>query len=563
YTVTGNLQMPHMPATGVSGVDLYAKAEKNHWLWAAGKFSFGDTIVYRFSHLSAINREYVLYLPLYNTVKWMQISVPKENRFTPLPTRKEKPVVVYGTSIAQGACASRPGLAWTNILGRLLNVPVINLGFSGNGRLEPELIELLTQIDASVYVLDCLPNLTSGYISNSELKQRIVNAIKQLRSKKPFTPILLTEHDGYSDGEINSVRYNEYTAVNKTLDEMVDSLTRKGFQQIYLLKKDAINQDIETMVDGTHPNDMGMMRYADAYEKKLKGILKKESHVLSQPPSLIPLPQQLKWDEGFFDLSKCAAIVVKHPLLKKEALYIQNELKKKGFSITVTEKRPLNRLAFEMIINAEDTLSSEEGYHLKVDAQKIQLTAKKAHGIFNGLQTFLQLISKGGQVKACEITDWPQFGWRGYMVDVGRNYQSMALLKQQIDIMSHYKLNIFHLHLTEDIAWRLEVPGYPALTAPQNMERNKGMYYSVAELKELIRYCNDRYITLVPEIDMPGHSAAFQRALGVPMQSAEGLQIIKKILTSICTTYDVPYLHLGGDEVTITYAPFLPAVTQL
>ena len=560
YTVAGKLQIPHMPATGVSGVDLYAKDAQKTWLWAAGKFSFGDTVVYRFTNLSAIKREYVLYLPLYNTVKWMQIAVPGDREFTPLPARKELPVVVYGTSIAQGACASRPGLAWTNILSRRLNLPVINLGFSGNGRLEPELIHLLSEIDARVYVLDCLPNLTTGYVSGMELRKRIIDAVLQLRSKRPFTPILFTEHDGYTDGDMNSVRYKEYTTVNKILDEVTDSLTGEGFRQIYLLKKETINQDIETMVDGTHPNDTGMMRYADAYEKKLLEIFKKNESSLSRPPAIIPLPRELKWAEGYFDLAKCKSILVRDNSLKKEAKYLQNALRKDGFSISVADRGLLNQPVIEMDTEEQDTISSDEAYHLKIRAGKVLLKAKTANGIFNGIQTLLQLVQKG-RMKACDITDYPAFAWRGYMVDVGRNYMSMALLKQQIDVMARYKLNVFHFHPTEDIAWRFAIKQYPQLTAAENMLRNKGKFYSEKDIKELIAYCKERHITFVPEIDMPGHSAAFRRAMKTDMQSDGGLAIVKNILKEICTTYDLHYIHIGADEVKITNQEFIPGVT--
>jgi len=214
-----------------------------------------------------------LYLPLYNTVKWMGISVPKDAAFTPLPVREEKPIVVYGTSIAQGACASRPGLAWTNILSRRLDRTVINLGFSGNGRLEKEVVDLLTEIDAKMYVLDCLPNLTGGYVTNGELKKRIAASVKQLQTIRPSTPILLTEHDGYMDEEINPTRKKEYRDVNMALKQVVDSLSAGGIKNIFLLSKKEINQDIETMVDGTHSNDAGMLRYADAYEKVIRKIM--------------------------------------------------------------------------------------------------------------------------------------------------------------------------------------------------------------------------------------------------------------------------------------------------
>ena len=109
----------------------------------------------------------------------------------------------------------------------------------------------------------------------------------------------------------------------------------------------------------------------------------------------------------------------------------------------------------------------------------------------------------------------------------------MPLLKQQIDVMAMYKLNIFHFHPTEDIAWRIAIKKYPQLTAPEHMQRNKGMYYTEAEIKELIAYCKERYITFVPEIDMPGHSAAFKRAMKVDMQSDSGMVYVKNILKEL------------------------------
>ena len=99
-------------------------------------------------------------------------------------------------------------------------------------------------------------------------------------------------------------------------------------------------------------------------------------------------------------------------------------------------------------------------------------------------------------INACEILDWPAFSWRGFMVDVGRNYQSIRQLKEQIDVMAAYKLNIFHFHLTEDIAWRLQSKRYPQLTESRHMLRNPGEFYSLSEMKELIAYSKERYITL-------------------------------------------------------------------
>lgn len=292
---SGSLQMPHMPATGVSGVDLYVKDVDGKWLWCAGKFDFGDTVTYRFLNVSGKDRqikdrEYRLYLPLYNTVKWMEIAVPKEASFSAIPVlQQEKPIVVYGTSIAQGACATRPGLAWTSIVGRKLDRTMVNLGFSGNGKLEPEVLDYITQIDAKLYVLDCLPNLISVDMARGSLRKKIADAVAQIRAKRPGTPILLTEHDGFGESEMQPIRKNEQETINKVLRDAVDSLTKAGTKGLYLLSKQAIGQDIESMVDGVHPNDIGMMNYARAYEQRIKEIFKEEEGHAS---TTIPVSQR-------------------------------------------------------------------------------------------------------------------------------------------------------------------------------------------------------------------------------------------------------------------------------
>ncbi|MGI9549702.1 MAG: SGNH/GDSL hydrolase family protein [Aurantibacter sp.] len=306
YGVGGNHAMNHMPATGVSGVDLYAIDSDGNWLWCNAKRAFSDTITYRFSGLQPndkyhkMGREYRLNLPLYNHVEWMEIGNTKDAYFEPLPIRKEKPIVVYGTSIAHGACASRPGMAWTNILSRKMDRPLINLAFSGNGRLEKELIDLLVEIDAKIYVLDCLPNLwRKEQYDDGELENRILNSVRQLRKERPEIPILLTEHAGYTDGFINPERMRYYTRVNKIQKAAFEKLKNEGINGLHYLTYEEIGLQLDDMVDGTHPNDLGMMHYAEGYEKKLRDILKEPIGEMSTtlPITQYREPNNYDWEE--------------------------------------------------------------------------------------------------------------------------------------------------------------------------------------------------------------------------------------------------------------------------
>jgi lysophospholipase L1-like esterase len=288
YQVTGPVNMPHMPSTGVSGVDLYAKNSDGDWLWSNSRYSFGDTIVYQFNGLipndqyHKMGREYRLYLPLYNSVKWMEIGVADTSLLTPLPVRREKPVVTYGTSIMHGACASRPGMAWVNILGRKLDRQMINLGFSGNGMLEPEVLSLITEIDAKLYILDCLPNLWNPKdFSREEVKRKITAAVAQIRQARPDVPILLVDHSGYSDGLLNPVRQRDYQETNLANHQAFALLKAGGYNNIYLLTKEEIGLTLDAMVDGTHPSDLGMQQYADAYERTIRNILNQPIGVAS------------------------------------------------------------------------------------------------------------------------------------------------------------------------------------------------------------------------------------------------------------------------------------------
>jgi len=281
YTVKGEHAMPHMPATGVSGVDLYVRNKEGDFLWCKGNYSFNDTIQYHFKNLELKDKQdakvidYQLFLPLYNSVEWLEIGVSKDSYFEPLPVRKEKPIVVYGTSIAQGACASRPGMAWTSILSRKMDSPLINLAFSGNGLLENEMIELLNSIDAKIYILDCLPNLVPNKDRTSEeLYQRIITSVRMLREKHQKTPILLVDHSGYPNGFTNKSLYEAYMEVNEINEKAFEQLKSEGVENLYRLTKESLNLGMDDFVDGSHPSDLGMMNYALGYEKSIRMILR-------------------------------------------------------------------------------------------------------------------------------------------------------------------------------------------------------------------------------------------------------------------------------------------------
>ena len=171
----------------------------------------------------------------------------------------------------------------------------------------------------------------------------------------------------------------------------------------------------------------------------------------------------------------------------------------------------------------------------------------------------LTTYKKGKQLlPLCEITDWPAFRIRGYMHDIGRSYIPMDELKTEIAMLSCFKINTFHWHLTENQAWRLESKLYPQLNAPANMERSKGKFYTLVEARELVKFCRQHHVLLIPEIDMPGHSAAFERTFGFGMQTPEGTRIMKDIIAEACDALDVPYLHIGTDEVQFTNPQFVP-----
>ena len=207
-----------------------------------------------------------------------------------------------------------------------------------------------------------------------------------------------------------------------------------------------------------------------------------------------------------------------------------------------------------------------EAYTLSVTPEAINITAMTKTGVIRAAQTLAQLAEgyEGNpEIEAVEITDWPAFKLRGYMHDVGRSFIGFETLKKHIDLLSRFKVNTFHWHMTENQAWRFEVKAFPQLTSSASMTRFAGKYYTQAQCKELQEYAAERGVIVIPEIDMPGHSEAFKRAMGYDMQTDNGVAALKTILEEVAAVFDkAPYIHIGADEKSITYANFLKIMTD-
>ncbi len=271
YTLLSrNLAMPHMPATGVSGLDLYARDDQGGWRWLAVARPSSQTVkVELASGIPPGRRAYLLYLPLYNGVESLEVGVPAEAAFKPLAPREEKPIVYYGTSIAHGACASRPGMAFPAILGRRLDRPVVNLGFSGNGRMDPEVVDLLAELDAAVYCIDCLPNMTGPGVA-----ERTEPLVRRLRQSRPNTPIVLIEDRTYTNAWLLPSQRERHAASRAALRAAYEHLRADGVAGVHYVEgKDLLGDDDEGATDGSHPSDLGMMRMADALETVLRPLL--------------------------------------------------------------------------------------------------------------------------------------------------------------------------------------------------------------------------------------------------------------------------------------------------
>ena len=260
------LALPHITATGVSGVDPYALDSSGHWKWVSCSKSSGTEVTHTISGIDPGMRTSMAYFPLRNSLFDISLGVPRGAKFQPVAPRSEKPTVFYGTSITHGACATRPGMPHVAILGRRLNLPVVNLGFAGNGTMDPEVGASLTELDAAVYVIDCLPNMNGDQVA-----KKTEPLVKPLRQARPDTPVVLVEDRSFSNSWLFKGRRDHHEKIRSALVRAYDNLVSSGVKTPYYLEgEDLLGDDIEATAGGSHPSDLGFLRQIKAFEPLLK-----------------------------------------------------------------------------------------------------------------------------------------------------------------------------------------------------------------------------------------------------------------------------------------------------
>lgn len=241
--------------------------------------------------------------------------------------------------------------------------------------------------------------------------------------------------------------------------------------------------------------------------------------------NIVPMPAEIKMGKGSLGIDKITHIVLEGSGLEKAAVMLNEQLKiSLGHELKVTNRYTANSISlnYERLDNA-----LPGAYNMTIDEKGIYIAGDNAEGVFYGIQTLIQLLPQTpntqSQIPFLTITDYPRFGYRGMHLDVGRHFFPVSFIKKYIDYLATYKYNVFHWHLTEDQGWRIEIKKYPELTQtgawrngtiigryPGKGSDNKpyGGFYTQEEIKEVVQYAKDKYIDVIPEIEMPGHSSA-------------------------------------------------------
>ncbi len=271
--------MHHMTPLVHSGFDLYARdGERWRWLGFASPAGAPDNEKELVSDIPAERREYRLYLPAYNGVLKAELGVPAGSVVEAAPARpaeRAKPIVFYGTSITQGGCASRSGMLYSSILSRRLDRPALNLGFSGNGRMQEPVVELLCELDAAVFVLDNLPNMQAD-----EITERAKPTVLALRAAHPGTPIILAEDRDYSAAWLKAGSAARNHSSRAALRAAYEELVAEGVKGLYYIEgPPQLGDEDGVTVDGSHLTDLGMVRLSDSFEPVIRQALRDSGQV--------------------------------------------------------------------------------------------------------------------------------------------------------------------------------------------------------------------------------------------------------------------------------------------
>ncbi len=324
--------------------------------------------------------------------------------------------------------------------------------------------------------------------------------------------------------------------------------------------------------------------------------------VSAQEPAIIPKPSRMEMQDGNFNITPSTQIVLKGAGLDKAAMFLNDYLQKfYGFKLAVTKTAVARN---SIVLGLEKMESAIAGaYHLQVNRAGVQIKGDGAIGAFYGVQSLVQLLpvekKKELTVPALEIEDQPRFAYRGMHLDVGRHFYPIDFIKKYIDYIALHKMNTFHWHLTEDQGWRIEIKKYPKLTqvgayrngtiighhpGTGNDKTKYGGYYTQEQVKEIVKYASDRFITVIPEIEMPGHASAAIAAYpelscfpdeatkhparvswhgdstGKQVQQSWGIypdvfapteytfKFLENVLDEVIALFPSTYIHIGGDE---------------
>ena len=296
---------------------------------------------------------------------------------------------------------------------------------------------------------------------------------------------------------------------------------------------------------------------------------------------VVPLPAEIKAGEGEFKLTAQTPFIVEAPEPDKGRLtdYARNH-----FPVKLTySNNEQNEPAIELLLDPNDkTLDSPEGYRLIVDPKGVKITAKAGAGLFYGLQTLIQLADTDTSIPAMTITDYPRLKYRGIMLDISRHFRNKDFIKKQIDALAKLKINRLHLHLTDAAGWRMEIKHYPELTGyaawrPQETWKEwieagskyidgsnpfaYGGFLTQDDAREIVAYAADRYITVIPEIEMPSHSEEVTATYpelscgkpGLPdvcIGNPQTYKFFQNIIDEIIDIFPSEYIHIGGDEAS-------------